>query len=234
VKQLRIFLYFFVVLALMPLASPVAHADVDIYTSPGYHSVNGREWRTTCEPYSQTKRCRTEIKATQVSQQGGRFVQNTGWVFNNLTYAASPRTLWKSNALGGNGAVGAKVAWSAPDERKWRTECDTAVTGRGGCRSYIEASIIETYSTSKGATAYRWKTTWIFNNMVRFGAIAAPGPAPVPPAPTKPAPTTPAPVEVYYANCDAVRAAGKAPLHRGDPGYREGLDRDNDGVACEP
>ncbi|MFD7593506.1 excalibur calcium-binding domain-containing protein [Kitasatospora sp. NPDC059812] len=37
----------------------------------------------------------------------------------------------------------------------------------------------------------------------------------------------------YYKNCDAVKAAGKAPLHRGDPGYRSGLDRDNDGVACE-
>lgn len=39
--------------------------------------------------------------------------------------------------------------------------------------------------------------------------------------------------DVYYANCDAVRAAGKAPLYRGQPGYRPGLDRDNDGIACE-
>lgn len=38
---------------------------------------------------------------------------------------------------------------------------------------------------------------------------------------------------VYYPNCAAVRAAGKAPLHAGQPGYRPGLDRDNDGVACE-
>ncbi|WP_414687635.1 excalibur calcium-binding domain-containing protein [Mycobacterium sp.] len=37
----------------------------------------------------------------------------------------------------------------------------------------------------------------------------------------------------YYANCAAARAAGVAPLHRGDPGYRSGLDRDNDGIACE-
>ncbi|MFG2312880.1 excalibur calcium-binding domain-containing protein [Streptomyces sp. NPDC048566] len=39
---------------------------------------------------------------------------------------------------------------------------------------------------------------------------------------------------VYYENCDAARAAGAAPLHRGEPGYRDGLDRDGDGVACEP
>lgn len=35
------------------------------------------------------------------------------------------------------------------------------------------------------------------------------------------------------ANCSEARAAGAAPLHRGEPGYRSGLDRDGDGVACE-
>jgi len=41
------------------------------------------------------------------------------------------------------------------------------------------------------------------------------------------------PQGVYYKNCDAVQAAGKAPLYRGQPGYRPELDRDNDGIACE-
>lgn len=36
-----------------------------------------------------------------------------------------------------------------------------------------------------------------------------------------------------YANCDAARAAGAAPLYRGEPGYAARLDRDNDGIACE-
>lgn len=39
---------------------------------------------------------------------------------------------------------------------------------------------------------------------------------------------------VYYRNCDAARAAGAAPIHRGEPGYRPPLDRDDDGIACEP
>ena len=38
---------------------------------------------------------------------------------------------------------------------------------------------------------------------------------------------------VYYASCSAARAAGAAPLHAGQPGYRAGLDRDHDGIACE-
>ncbi len=42
-----------------------------------------------------------------------------------------------------------------------------------------------------------------------------------------------APSSAYYSSCSAARAAGAAPLYRGDAGYRPGLDRDDDGVACE-
>jgi hypothetical protein len=38
---------------------------------------------------------------------------------------------------------------------------------------------------------------------------------------------------VYFANCSAARAAGAAPVRRGDPGYAGHLDRDGDGVGCE-
>ena len=37
----------------------------------------------------------------------------------------------------------------------------------------------------------------------------------------------------YYANCSEARAAGAAPVRRGDPGYSSRLDRDGDGVGCE-
>lgn len=37
----------------------------------------------------------------------------------------------------------------------------------------------------------------------------------------------------YYQNCTAAKAAGAAPLYRGQPGYSAKLDRDGDGVACE-
>lgn len=38
---------------------------------------------------------------------------------------------------------------------------------------------------------------------------------------------------VEYANCTEARAAGAAPVKRGDPGYSRKLDRDGDGVGCE-
>lgn len=63
---------------------------------------------------------------------------------------------------------------------------------------------------------------------------AAPAPAPAP-AQTQaaPAPTQQSGSDVYYQNCSAVRAAGKAPLYQGQPGYSKKLDRDGDGIACE-
>ena len=39
---------------------------------------------------------------------------------------------------------------------------------------------------------------------------------------------------VYYAGCNEVRDLGKAPLYRGQPGYRPEMDGDHDGIACEP
>jgi uncharacterized membrane protein len=37
-----------------------------------------------------------------------------------------------------------------------------------------------------------------------------------------------------FRNCTEARAAGAAPVRRGDPGYGRHLDRDDDGVGCEP
>ena len=59
--------------------------------------------------------------------------------------------------------------------------------------------------------------------------VVAPKPTPKPTQTTKPAP----PPSTYYANCAAVRAAGKAPIYAGQPGYSRKLDRDGDGIACE-
>ncbi|OWK27983.1 thermonuclease family protein [Sphingomonas mucosissima] len=37
-----------------------------------------------------------------------------------------------------------------------------------------------------------------------------------------------------FRNCAAARAAGAAPLYRGQPGYGAHMDGDGDGIACEP
>ena len=44
--------------------------------------------------------------------------------------------------------------------------------------------------------------------------------------------SAPAASSVHDSGCNEVRAAGKAPRHAGEPGYR--ADMDGDGIACEP
>jgi len=39
---------------------------------------------------------------------------------------------------------------------------------------------------------------------------------------------------VHYSGCNEVRDLGKDPLYAGQPGYREDMDGDSDGIACEP
>lgn len=50
---------------------------------------------------------------------------------------------------------------------------------------------------------------------------------------SQPPPVRSARGSAYYVNCSAARAAGAAPVRRGDPGYASHLDRDGDGVGCE-
>ncbi|MFD4268193.1 thermonuclease family protein [Rhodococcus sp. NPDC058481] len=62
-----------------------------------------------------------------------------------------------------------------------------------------------------------------------FGATDS---VPLAPAPA-PTPVAQAPTGVYFKNCRAAWDSGVAPLYRGDAGYRDALDGDSDGKACE-
>jgi hypothetical protein len=59
---------------------------------------------------------------------------------------------------------------------------------------------------------------------------------PVPTTPASPPATTGDPTGTPaqpFPDCAAARAAGAAPLHRGDPGWSDRMDGDGDGTACE-
>ncbi|GAA4904959.1 hypothetical protein GCM10025789_25230 [Tessaracoccus lubricantis] len=132
------------------------------YTLPGTHDFNGRQWMTTCEAYSQTERCRTDIWATVVRVDNGRFVRESGWAFNNLTYLPfMTRTAWKGNPLGQAGEF-------TSGARQWRTECDTPATGRGACRSYTMTTVYAAKPKATGGYAFSQSNQWVFNNIVMF------------------------------------------------------------------
>ena len=153
-------------IALTGLTTQTASAaDADVYTTPGGHNVNGRLWNTDCSQYSSSViRCRTEIFANFVVREDDRYIRVHGWAFNNLTYLPSDRAQWAGNPL-------AKTGSFTKDGREWRTECDTAATGRGACRSYIKTKFAA-YEDGRFVT----KNEFVFNNIVRF---AQGGTAPV-------------------------------------------------------
>ena len=75
----------------------------------------------------------------------------------------------------------------------------------------------------------RLRTATIMTRKTAAGIVMA-----VAPSPSRQAPQRAFGGPAYYPNCAAEHAAGAAPLSRGDPGYASHLDRDNDGIACEP
>ncbi|MCC0095374.1 excalibur calcium-binding domain-containing protein [Streptomyces flavotricini] len=84
----------------------------------------------------------------------------------------------------------------------------------------------------------------------KAGAVLVPSKAPAASAtPAVPKPKTSPPTDggstggdtggsgagssAYYKTCADARAAGAAPMRRGQPGYRSALDKDQDGIACD-
>ena len=126
---------------------------------------------------------------------------------------------------------GDAATWLPPNRAYRCTYVERQITVKSVYRLWVtsaEKDAMVRVLTSCGGTAPAATTTTIDP------------PPPAPPAPTAteaPRPLVPAATPdggaVYYANCSAARAAGAAPLRVGQPGYRPGLDRDGDGVACE-
>lgn len=110
-----------ITVSLAVVAPASAEAKVNVYTTPGRHVVDGREWNTTCAPYdANITRCRAEIKS------GGK------WVFNNLTYLPANRGLWFDNPLARPGT------WTSGG-REWLTSCNDDWTGPTACRTFIKS-----------------------------------------------------------------------------------------------
>ncbi|MBB1156719.1 MULTISPECIES: excalibur calcium-binding domain-containing protein [Amycolatopsis] len=165
--------------------------------------------------------------------------ETTAWANNKLASAAVKITTDTADG----------VALALSDG----TDYATAALSAGYAR--LSGSVISD-SLRNAANAAQQAATGLWAEPCK-GVITAPTPVPTPtptPTPPKEAPApppdprtaeqaAPPPVEdapepeqpssAYYKNCAAAKAAGVTPLHRGDPGYRPGLDRDGDGIACE-
>lgn len=117
--------------------------------------------------------------------------------------------------------------WRPPDRARWATYARGWVTVKaawGLTVDIAERAALEAMLASSPTSPS--------TSQVGAGTPPSP-PATVPVTVSAAAPaTTTSPTSANYPNCDAARAAGAAPLQRGEPGYRDALDADRNGVAC--
>lgn len=171
-----------------------AAAEIDVYSTPGDHIINGRQWRTSCEKYTTNiDRCWTYIWMTKMELVAGQQTLRTGYHFNNLTYLAAPKSTWRDNPLANTGEF-------TSEGRRWKTSCGDDWTGPNGCRSFIWTKWLDYRQDANGRGYYVQVEDWVFNNVVRFAAEPAPKPTPKPTptntpswTPTDPARPTPTP-----------------------------------------
>lgn len=107
---------------------------------------------------------------------------------------------------------------------------DGRLVGVAGGRSAANGGYVFRVPVAPGTHAFQVVTATARSRVYGLVVPAAPVAGPVPAAPVVTPPSGGG--SVFYANCDAVRRAGAAPVRRGDPGYRPGLDSDGDGVGC--
>lgn len=129
------------------------------------------------------------------------------------------------------GTEGSEAATPATTQTVTATVTDTATTTATATTTVTEAAT-ETVTTeaSSGPLADGGRQA----SVAPVPLAGNPGPAAQDPARrgAGTVPTAPA-AGAYYAHCADARSRGAAPLYRGQPGYRSGLDRDGDGIACE-
>ena len=139
----------------------------------------------------------------------------------NLTFSGVtqvPSSFWQKNFLGS-----AASEWV--DERTVEFRIAGDYTGAGSRTVKIRLR----FSQASINTLQALNAKYLEEERAKYA------PAPVSYTYSTPSSTTySVPSSVYYRNCAAARAAGAAPIYIGEPGYSPHLDRDGDGIACEP
>ncbi|MGV9709997.1 GmrSD restriction endonuclease domain-containing protein [Gordonia sp. NPDC003424] len=156
-------------------------------------------------------------------------------------FANDPRNLQPTDGpTNSQKGAGDAATWLPPNKAYRCTYVSRQIDVKAEYRLWVtaaEKSAMQRVLSACGATVPTTETT--FEATTETSVDTEPGnevPA-VPTEPTTPAYVAPAPTtpdsSVYYKNCAAARAAGAAPVYRGQPGHGSHLDRDGDGVGCE-
>ena len=226
--------------------SQTSAATAKVKGKPGWFGENGKWYFFGKDGAKQTGWVKTGGAWYYMNSAG---VMQTGWVslggkWYYLDVSGAMQTGWEK--VGGSwyymNASGAMQTGWASIGGKWyylqpSGAMATSWTKVGGSWYYMNSGgVMHTGWLQLGSNWYYLKSSGsmvtgnytiagkvnVFDgNGVWRGYASTPAPNPKPPA------------NAYYENCTEAWKAGKAPLYRGQPGYRSGLDRDGDGVACE-
>jgi hypothetical protein len=144
-----------------------ADGTVDVYTTPGYYTVSGRQWYTKCSAYSTTgTRCWAYIKASITAWNGRAYVTAIGWAFNNLTYTDVDSASWNANIL-------AIPGYHISAGRRWQVSCTPdAASGPRDCTARIWSSVVAWTRTSSGTYEFGIVQKWVFNSVVHLHPAA--------------------------------------------------------------
>ncbi|MDO4784795.1 MAG: hypothetical protein Q3997_06905 [Propionibacteriaceae bacterium] len=142
-----------------------------VYTTAGKHTVDGRTWRTTCKKDSPAQRCRTEVWGNSASASPQRLTSKQRWIFHTETYLPADRSAWKDNPLGGNGETGYSKQWKK-GKRQFKTECDTATSGKNACRTYVQINPLKPVSDTRRLVVDNVPSDWALHSIVLFNEAA--------------------------------------------------------------
>ncbi|KAA2262468.1 calcium-binding protein [Solihabitans fulvus] len=186
------------------------------------------------------------VTLTVTSVADGRTIVTSDGKQVRLSGLTDPAPCWATVATGFlRNAVQGKTVWvsveaeGTPRVARVQLTDTTDVSvltiskGFGRVASYAagRAELTKAETTAKQTAVGLWGDPCRGSDTTPKPTTSSPPPTSEPNDPGEP--STPAkPGEVYYKTCADARRAGAAPLFKGQPGYREGLDRHHTGVAC--
>lgn len=213
-------------------ASSITPAQVDPY---GCRVLTG-DWRSAYDGVTATDPSSFDVDHVVPLEEAHT---SGGWAWSGqvrVGFANDPTNLWPVSASS-NRQKGSR----GPDQ--WRPSLEDSWCEYATRWVQVKASYRLTVTTSErealGQMLERCATLPSIDGAASTPPTTATAPTTTPPVAPAPATAEPgaAPVNggagASYANCSEARAAGAAPLLRGEPGYAPRLDRDGDGIACE-
>jgi endonuclease YncB( thermonuclease family) len=214
-----------VFLALFCAAIPTAQAedfsgvaravDGDSLTVAGRRvrlfGIDAPEYRQTCRVGWSNWTCGSDAAAAMRAMVDGR----------NLTCAAVDRDVYGRTVA--NCRLGGVDLAAAMIDKGFAIALDNA-----------PAAYVARQAVSKSGKAGIWASQFDLPATFRAAHPREDAPPPVRLLSRAPARPVVAVAGGAFRNCAAARAAGAAPVHAGQPGYGPHLDRDGDGIGCEP